>query len=180
MNAVRLSGAGLWLVALWLLLWNDLSVGNVVAGCLVAAVVLIASRVPKVGCAGDDVGDRARIAPLSLLYFLGYVLVKLVQSNLVLAWEIVTPRNRINTGIIAVPMRTDSELALLVVANVITLTPGTVTIEAVGSPPVLYVNVLHLHDIDEVRRDLMRIEELSVRAFGSRTARAQLAGKVTR
>ena len=178
MKAVRLSGAGLWLVTLWLLLWNDLSVGNVVAGCLVASLVLIAARLPRAACAGGD-EDRARIAPISLLYFLGYVLAKLVQSNLVLAWEIVTPRNRINTGIIAVPMRTDSELALLVVANVITLTPGTVTIEAVGSPPVVYVNVLHLHDIEEVRQELMRIEELSVRAFGSRTARAQLAGMVT-
>ena len=178
MNALRLSGAGLWLVALWLLLWNDLSVGNVVGGVLVASLVLVAARLPRAACAGGDT-DRARVAPLSLLYFLGYVLAKLVQSNLVLAWEIITPRNKINTGIIAIPMRTDSELALLVVANVITLTPGTVTIEAVGSPPVLYVNVLHLHDIEDVRQELMRIEELSVRAFGSRTARAQLAGTVT-
>jgi multicomponent Na+:H+ antiporter subunit E len=174
MSARRLSGVGVWLVALWLLLWNDLSVANIVSGVAVAALVLAGARVPKVGCAGDGAGDRARIAPLSLLYFVGFVIVKLVQSNLVLAWEIVTPRNRINTGIVAVPLRTESELAMLVVSSVITLTPGTVTIDATGSPPVIYVNVLHLHDIDDVRRELLHIEELSVKAFGSRTARAQL------
>jgi multicomponent Na+:H+ antiporter subunit E len=64
---------------------------------------------------------------------------------------------------------------MMAVANVITLTPGTVTIEVEDSPPVLYVHVLHLHDLEAVRRDLLRIEEFSVRAFGSPAARAQLA-----
>lgn len=177
MSALRISGIGLWLVVLWVLLWNDLSVGNVIAGGLVAVVVLASAQLPKVNCVGSADGQRARVAPLSLLYFLGYVVVKLVQSNLVLAWEIITPRNRINTGIVAVPLRTESELAMLVVANVVTLTPGTVTIEVSGSPAVIYVNVLHLHDIEDVRRDLLRLEELSVRAFGSRAARAQLVGE---
>ena len=84
----------------------------------------------------------------------------------------------IRTGVIAVPLRTESEFALMVVANVITITPGTITIEAKGSPAVLYVNVLHLHDIDKIRRNLLRIEELSVRAFGSREARRQLDAEV--
>jgi len=94
----------------------------------------------------------------------------------VLAWEIVTPRNRINTGVVEVPLRTESNMATMIVANVITLTPGSLVLEAVGSPPVLYVNVLHLHDLERVRHDLLHIEELSVRAFGSRAARAQLTG----
>lgn len=176
MSAWRVSGIGVWLVALWLLLWNDISIANIVSGVAVAVLVLSGARLPKVGCAGDDVGDRARIAPLSLLYFVGYVIVKLAQSNLVLAWEIVTPNDdRIRTGIVAVPLRTESELAMLVVSSVITLTPGTITIDATGTPPVIYVNVLHLHDIEDVRRELLHIEELSVKAFGSRTARAQLA-----
>ena len=66
----------------------------------------------------------------------------------------------------------------MIVANVITLTPGTITIESLGSPPVLYVNVMHLHDVERVRRDLLHIEELSVRAFGSKAAREQLEAKV--
>ena len=134
MSVRRISGVGLWLVVLWLLLWNDLSVGNVIAGGLVAVVVLASAHLPRLNGDGQSDGQRVRLAPLALLYFLGYVIVKLVQSNLVLAWEIITPRNNINTGIVAVPLRTESELAMLVVANVVTLTPGTVTIEVTGSP----------------------------------------------
>ncbi|NCW48740.1 MAG: hypothetical protein EBV88_04600, partial [Actinobacteria bacterium] len=149
---MSISGLGLWLVAIWLLLWNDLSIANLVSGAVVATVVISFARLPKSYCAGSESGDRARVSLPHLIYFGLYVLVKLVQANLVLAWEIITPwRDRIHTGIVAVPLRTSSDLAMTVVANVITLTPGTVTIEAKGTPPVLYVHVLHLDDIERVK-----------------------------
>ena len=128
--------------------------------------------------ANDD-AERVRVKPLASLYFVGFVFYKLVEANLYLAWEIVTPHNRINVGVVAVPLRTESTTAAMIVANVITLTPGSITIESLGSPPTLYVNVMHLHDVERVRRDLLHIEELSVAAFGSATAREQLAAKVT-
>lgn len=176
MSGLRLSGLLVWLTALWLLLWDDVSVANALAGLLVGIAVLTFARLPRVSRLGPD--DRARIRPLALGHLALYVAYKLVEANLVLAWEVLTPRNRINVGVVAVPLRTDSEIAMMVVANIITLTPGTVTIESLGTPPVLYVNVLHLDDLDEVRRGLLRVEELCVRAFGSRRARAQLAGEV--
>ncbi len=176
MSAVRLSGVLLWSTALWVALWHDLSVANVVSGLLVGAGVLALSGAPRV-LASDD-ADRVLIRPIASLYFVGFVFYKLVEANLYLAWEILTPHNRINVGVVAVPLRTESTTAAMIVANVITLTPGSITIESLGSPPTLYVNVMHLHDVERVRRDLLHIEELSVRAFGSATARAQLAAKV--
>jgi Multisubunit Na+/H+ antiporter, MnhE subunit len=172
MTAIRVSGILVWLLVLWLLLWDDVSAANLVSGVVVGAAVLAFARLPRIRRADDDV---ARVNVLRTIGFGFYVLYKLVEANVVLAWEIVTPRNTINTGVIAVPLRTESNTAMMVIANVITLTPGTMTIEVAGSPPVIYVNVLHLNDIERVRRDLLRLEELSVRAFGSRAARAQLA-----
>ena len=173
-SSLRLSWTVVWLVALWILLWGDLSVGNLASGLAVAVAVLAVSRLPR-GAGGDQ---RMRVRPLALAWFVLYVLYKLVESNLVLAWEILTPTNKINNGVIAVPLRTSSPSAMMVVANVITLTPGTMTIEVAGDPPVLYVNVLHLHDVERVRRDLLHLEELSVRAFGSTGAREQLADRI--
>ncbi len=177
MSGVRISGLLVWLAALWLLLWDDLSTANVLSGIAVALAVIAFARFPDVG--HIDADHRARVRPLATAYLLGYVLYKLVEANLVLAWEIITPKNSINVGVVAVPLRTDSEIAMMVVANIITLTPGTVTIESVGTPPVLYVNVLHLDELEQVRKELLHIEELCVRAFGSRHDRAQLAGEVT-
>lgn len=177
MSAIRVSGVLLWLTVLWVALWHDLTVANVVAGVVVGVLVLGVSGVPRVLQRDDE--DRMRIRPLASLHFIAFVFVKLVEANLFLAWEIVTPRNRINVGVVAVPLRTESPTAAMVVANVITLTPGSITIESLGTPPVLYVNVMHLHDVERVRRDLLHIEELSVRAFGSLAARRQLAAQVT-
>lgn len=168
-------GAVIWLTTLWVLLWNDLSVANVMSGVGLAVVVLASSSLASAVRVGSDDDDRPRISPLHLAYFVGFVVVQLARSNLFLAWEIMTRKNTVRTGIIAVPMRTSSELAMLVMANVITLTPGTVTIEAKRSPAVLYVNVLHLSDVERVRVDLRRLEGVCVRAFGSRPARTQLA-----
>jgi len=174
MSWIRSWGLLLWLIALWVGFWHDLSVANVVSGVLVGALVLASAGVSMVS--DDDDRARARVRPVATVYFVLFVIYKLVVANLYLAWEIVTPRNKINVGVVAVRMRTESDLVANAVANVITLTPGSVTIESLGSPAVLYVNVMHLHDVDDVRRDLLRIEELAVRAFGSQVAREQLIG----
>ena len=176
MSRFEFSPVWLWAVVLWIMLWGDLSIANVLGGAAVATAVLVFSRRGDDRRPSLDKSQRGILSPLAALHFAGFFVYKLIEANLVLAWEIVTPRNRINTGIVRVPLRTESNLATMIVANVITLTPGSLVLEVEGSPPVLYVNVLHLHNLDQVRRDLLRIEELSVRAFGSRVARAQLAG----
>lgn len=176
MSRVRSWGLLLWLVVLWVGFWHDVSFANIVSGLLIGALILVSAGVTMVA---DDDRTRARVRPVATLFFGAFVIYKLVVANLYLAWEILTPRNKINVGVVAVPMRTESELVANAVANVITLTPGSVTIESLGSPPVLYVNVLHLHDLDAARRELLRIEELAVRAFGSRVAREQLMEATT-
>ncbi len=170
----RSTGLGVWLTALWILLWGEFSWANLISGVIVAVLVVLGSGVGRTTAAKPD--DRARVSALHAMVFVAFVLVKLIQSNVTLAWEIMRPKSRIRSGIVAVPLRTDSNAVMTTVANVITLTPGTMTLEATGSPATLYVHVLHLFDIDEVRRDLLHIEDLAVKAFGSRRARRQLIG----
>lgn len=161
-----------WLVLLWILLWGNVSIANLVSGVVVSSLIVIGSGPERIGSTSSQ--DRARISPWHFVMFLGFVAVQLVRSNAVLAREILSTKSRINLGVIAVELRTDSELMMLIVANVITMTPGTITLEVVGSPATLYVNVLHSHDVTLVRRSLLRIEEFAVRAFGSRRTRTQL------
>jgi multicomponent Na+:H+ antiporter subunit E len=54
------------------------------------------------------------------------------------------------------------------VADAVTLTPGTLTVEVRREPvPVLYVHVLHLRAVEDVRADVHRLRDLAERAFGS-------------
>ena len=55
-------------------------------------------------------------------------------------------------------------------------------LELTQDPTVLYVHVLHLRDVEAVRRDILRLTDLAVRAFGSaeadrRPGRATCAGR---
>lgn len=166
----RLAALALWFVVLWLMLWNDVSVANVLSGALLAAVVVAMTR--RTDTVVDD--GTIRVAPIALLHFAGHVLWQLVKSNLSLAWEIVTPTNRIAIGTVEVPLRSATPIVTMAVSNVITLTPGTVTLDVLADPPRLTVGVLRLHDPDDVRADVRRTEALAIRAFGTGPARAAL------
>jgi multicomponent Na+:H+ antiporter subunit E len=153
-----------WLTVMWVALWGNLSWANVLGGLAAALVLLGVYRVAA------SPAPAYPFRPIAALRFIGYFLLKLVEANLVLAWEVITPRNRINEGIVAVPIHGCSDGLITLVANAITLTPGTVTLEVHRDPAVLYVHVLHLRDIEEVRREVRHLEDLAIRAFGAPSA----------
>jgi multicomponent Na+:H+ antiporter subunit E len=88
------------------------------------------------------------------LSFLGFFIRELALSNLRVAYEVITPRHNMKPGIVAVPLdvRTDAEIAML--ANLITLTPGTLSLDLSSDRTVLYVHAMHLTDPDELRREI--------------------------
>lgn len=159
---------GVWLAVMWVVLWRDVSPANVVSGAVIAVAVLVVFPLHRLG------GEHHHIRPVRLLTFLGYFAWQLVVANLVVAREIVTPRDRIRAGIVAVPVSASSDLVIMVVANAISLTPGTLTLEVRRDPPTLYVHVLHLHDLDEVRETIRKMQRMVVQAIGSAEALALL------
>lgn len=161
------------LAAVWVALWEDVTPANVVSGLLVALAVtaLFPNR--------PDPGSSARIRPVAAARLLGYFLWKLAEANAAVAWEVLTPTNRVNEGIVAIPVRGVSGGITTIVANAISLTPGTLTIDVDVDvdPCVLYIHVLHLRDAEEVRREVLHLEALVIRAFGPADAVARLGGR---
>lgn len=165
MNAtldLRQAALVLWLALLWLVLWGDFTAANTVSGLVTA--VAVTTLFP-----GTAAGRRRHTLRVQwLLAFIGYFHWKLLEANFVLAREVITPRDYTRSGIIAVPVEGLSDLVVTIIANAITLTPGTVTLEVQrGDPALLYVHVLHLHDTERVRRDVYRLEYFALRAFGA-------------
>ena len=149
----------LWLVFVWVALWGDVTWGNILGGALVAALLL--AVFPTAGPRGSLI-----VRPLAALHFLGYFLIKLVEANAVVAWEVLTPSNEsVHEGIVAVPVAGASDGVVTLIANAISLTPGTLTLEVRRDPPMLFVHVLHLRSIEQTRADVQRLETLARRAF---------------
>ena len=147
-----------WSVVVWTALWGEISVANVGGGLVVGLATLLLVPV-------RSRGERVRVRVLAALRFLAFFVWALVKASVIVAWEVVTPRNRIHQAIVEVPIPTASPGVTALIANAISLTPGTLTLEARREPATLYVHVLHLRTIEETRAELGRLVDLAVRAF---------------
>ena len=157
---VGLAGA---LVAIWVLLWGEASFANVLSGVLVAVALL--TVFPSDAREG---APRFVVRPVAFLRLVGYFIVQLVVSNVLLTREVLSRRSRIRTGVVACELRTGSTRIMTIMANLLALTPGTMTVDAEDDPVVLHIHVLQLHDVDDVRAQVAHLEWLVLRAFGPR------------
>jgi multicomponent Na+:H+ antiporter subunit E len=98
-----------------------------------------------------------------------------VRSNVELTREVLSRQSRIRTAVVGVPLPGCSDELLTLITNLLALSPGTMPIELRHDPIVLYVHVLHLTDIEEVRRQIVHLADLTVRAFGTADAVADQA-----
>lgn len=156
--------AGALLTAIWIALWGDVTIANAVGGVLVAVacLVVVPLEAPR---------RRGRFRPWAAVRYVAFFAKELLVANVVVATEVVTPGNRDNEGIVALPLAPScSPTVMLVVVNSIGLTPGTVVVEIAEDPFTLYVHVLHLDDHDASVRDLLELERRAVEAFGSDAA----------
>ena len=86
--------------------------------------------------------------------FAVFFLWELLLSSLRVAWDVLTPRSSRRPGVVAVPLaaRTDAEITLL--ANLVTLTPGSLSLEVSPDRRTLFVHTMFVSDPAAVRRQI--------------------------
>ncbi|HKL00736.1 MAG TPA: Na+/H+ antiporter subunit E [Desulfotignum sp.] len=83
-------------------------------------------------------------------YFFG----ELMVSSLQVAWDVITPGHINRPGIIGVPLTARTDLEIFLVANLLSLTPGTLSVDLSEDKKILYVHVMFLQEIDKTRADI--------------------------
>ena len=154
------------LVVVWVALWGTPTVGNFLSGLIAVGVIFL---VFPSGPGRLEPADEGRVRILASLHFLVFFAWALVVATWDVTLTVLGPRSKIAEAVVAVPLRSASPVIATMVANAITLTPGTMTIEVSDDedPIVLYVHVLGLGDPESIREDGWKFEELAVAAFGS-------------
>jgi multicomponent Na+:H+ antiporter subunit E len=89
-----------------------------------------------------------------LLYFLG----EMVKANARIAWEVLTPGFTMQAGIIRVPTRCETEWELMLLANSISLTPGTLTLEVDTTTGELFVHALFVRSREDFVAGIERMQ----------------------
>ncbi|MGI9510845.1 MAG: Na+/H+ antiporter subunit E [Geminicoccaceae bacterium] len=90
----------------------------------------------------------------SLVRLVAFFLRELLVSSLQVAWDVITPSHRSRPGIVAVPIdaKTDFEIATL--ANLVSLTPGTLSLDVDSDRRTLYVHAMFVDDPENIRREI--------------------------
>lgn len=131
------------LVVIWLLLVNQLSFGHLLLGLILGiAVPLYTSRFWP-----DHVHVRN---PMVLLRFIGVVLYDILVANVVVARLIIGRQERLEPAFLVMPLRLETDVAISVLANTISLTPGTVSTYLSADRRCLIIHSLHTTAPEEV------------------------------
>lgn len=153
-----------WLVVVWGSLWQDFSAGNLIFGALIAIAVSQIFYLPPIELSGRFNVLRA---VTFALWFLKEVTVASFQ---VLFWAI-AKGPRIRNAVIAVPLRSPSDLLMTAVGHVLSLIPGSLVVEVDRGCATLYVHAMNaptLESAAKVRHGIQNIEARLIRVMGTK------------
>ena len=138
-----------WL--LWVAFTSSLDPQELAAGAVVAAVVAL--------MAGTGDGGTLRLLQpkrlIALLLYVPYLLWAIVKANLQVARLVVDPKMPIKPGIVKIKTGLTDPVARMALANSITLTPGTLTVEADGDTFYIHWIVVESEDLEEATRTIV-------------------------
>jgi multicomponent Na+:H+ antiporter subunit E len=146
-GAAAMFAANLLLALVWMAMTGHFDLANFLLGFAFGYVVLfLLQRV---------LGPSRYFAKsLALVRFAGFYSVEVVRANLRVAFDVVTPELRAKPAIVAVPLdaRTDAEITLL--ANLITMTPGSLSVDVADDRSVVYVHAMYVDDAEALVREI--------------------------
>lgn len=152
-----------WLVLVWILLWGSWSWADLISGVLVALLVTVLLPLPAVT-------GGLRVRPWPLVSFVGHFLTDLVVSGAQVAWQALRPGGHRQSAIVRVQLRVDSDLLLTVVAEVLSLVPGSLVLDLDREERTIALHLLHVRgrwDVDRQKAGVLAMEDRVVRAFGT-------------
>jgi multicomponent Na+:H+ antiporter subunit E len=123
-----------------ILIW---SFEEIIAGVIIAIIVGIIARRVLCRTGSLRMADPKRLI-IFALYIIGPFFVELTKANLDLAYRVIT--GRIRPGIIRLESGMKSDLALVMLANSITLTPGTISVDVDEKTNDLFIHVININE----------------------------------
>lgn len=140
--------ANILLTIIWVFLTGSFTVVNFTFGFVISFLILwiISSK--------DGNTKYVRLIPKLVSFFL-FFLWEVIKANVQVAYEVITPKNNMKPGIVKIPLDAKTNLEITLLANLITLTPGTLSLDVSEDKKVLYVHSMYVHNkqdfIDEIK-----------------------------
>lgn len=135
------------LALVWVALTGKFDYGNLLFGLIMSyAILWIISR-------GTERESYFRKVP-RILYFIAFFIKELIKANIQVAYDVVTPKDHMKPAIIGVPLAAETDMEITLLANFITLTPGTLSMDVSSDRKTLYIHAMYVQDKDEFIRSI--------------------------
>lgn len=138
------------LALIWTAVQGEFTLINFVVGFTLGYVVLRILR-PLLGQAGYDARVWYQVS------LAGFFVKELVKSSLRVAFEVITPGHHMRAGILAVPLDLKSDLGITLLANLISLTPGTLSLDVSDDNKYLFIHAMYIDKSPE--EDVQHIKD---------------------
>ncbi len=127
------------LTFVWVALTGNFEFSNYLFGFLLSFFML------WVITKGDGHAGYFTLIP-KLIAFVFFFLFEMIKANLQVAYEVSTPKLRMEPGIVKVPLDVKSNIGITLLANLISLTPGTLSLDVSNDKKVLFVHAMYIND----------------------------------
>lgn len=135
------------LAIIWVTVTGSASLHNLVLGFIIGAIAVALVRHQLGGT-----GYFSRMRRVSALFLL--FLYELMNSAWTVARLVCRPHMDLAPGILRYELSLDTDSQIVLLANMITLTPGTLSVDVSDDKKYLYIHAIDCSDPDEIRRSI--------------------------
>lgn len=133
----------------WCLITDSFTAGTFVFG-FVLAFLIIRLFLPT-SLQGAYAGKAGQIVRFHVWFVR-----EIVVANIRMVYHVLTPHSSMTPGVVAVPLEPATDLEITLLANLITLTPGSYSVDVSSDKRHLFVHVIDCQDPDAVRENIKR------------------------
>ncbi len=131
------------LAFIWMACWGEMSSAQFVTGFVLGFLLLRVSE--QVGLIKDSNYSGRLFGVVGLV---GYFFKELWKSNIRMAGDILRPHPKMTPAIIEVPVCLEHDWSITVMANLITLTPGTLSLDLSPDKKSIFIHTMYFDNED--------------------------------
>lgn len=148
---MRLFLINMILALIWAALTTDFKAENIFFGfCLSFFVLVMTSKVWS-----EEENSYIERTWL-IIKFMGFILLETFVSSVKVARDVLRPRLTMKPGVIAIPLDVISDLEITLVANIISFTPGSLTLDVSEDRKQIFVHTMFAEDIEGQRENIKK------------------------
>jgi len=133
----------------WALLMGEVSVGSLASGFVLGyfALTLLYPRV-------EEKKNSYFQKTMQIVGFAVFFTKELIVSSWRVAIDVVKPLPLMRPGVIGIPLDAETDLEITMLANIISLTPGTLSLDVSPDRKTLYIHAMYVINPDDLRREI--------------------------